>query len=61
MAKYNDDIFNFLDLIHIHMLVRVHYGDACYQISEEYVMIGWSYKQHKFTLIALSEKKNMAK
>ena len=37
-AKYTG-IFNLSDLAHIHMLVRVHYGDACYQISEEYVMI----------------------
>ena len=49
--------FWFSDLAHIYMVIRIHYEDACYQISEESAMIGWSYKRHKFTFIALSEKK----
>ena len=49
--------FDLSDLAHIHRVIRIHYGDACYQISEESVVSCWSYKVwHKFTLIALSEK-----
>ena len=59
-AKYTG-IFDLSDFDHIHMLVRVHYGDACYQISKEYVMIGWSYKRHKLHLLWHFQKKKYGK
>ena len=57
MAKYKGGTFDLSDLAHIRRLIRGYSGDACYQISEESVVVCWSYKWHKFHF----EKKNMAK
>ena len=54
--------FDLSDLAHIHRVIRIHYGDACYQISEESVVSCWSYKVwHKLHFFLVNEKKKYAK